>query len=95
MARDFKIIGTSFAFSDDKTDALMEKISAEESDKFLLYADRSKPYHHTMVHQRHHIHNAARSLAKKTGWPICSVRLLCRKGQSSLQMNQPNEKAVK
>ncbi|KAJ5803470.1 uncharacterized protein N7503_005920 [Penicillium pulvis] len=95
MARDFKIIGTSFAFSDEKTDALVKTINAEDCEKLILYADRSKPYHHSMVHQRHHIHNAARSLAKKTRWPVCSVRFLCRKGPSPLQMNHVNEKAVK
>ncbi|KAJ5746599.1 hypothetical protein N7520_011781 [Penicillium odoratum] len=92
IARDFKIIGTSFAFLDGKTDALVEGISAEEMGMLILYADRSKPYHQTMIHRRHHIHSAARVLAKKTLWPACAVRLLCRKGTSPVMMKQLNEK---
>ncbi|KAJ5929036.1 hypothetical protein N7454_006884 [Penicillium verhagenii] len=94
MARDFKIIGTSFAFSDEKTDALGKVVSAEEIKKLILYADRSKPYHHSMVHRRHHIHGAAREQAKKSGWPVCSVRFLCRKGTPPVLMNKLNEKVA-
>lgn len=81
MARSFKIIGTSFAFSDKKTDAVVEKLNSAEREQLHLYADRSKPYHHSLIHRRHHIHGAAQQIAKKSGIPRCSVRLFCRKGR--------------
>ncbi|KAJ6037224.1 hypothetical protein N7540_001503 [Penicillium herquei] len=87
MARNFKIIGTSFAFADDKTDAIAKQLGAEK-EELHLYADRSKPYHHTLIHRRHHIHNAARQLAKKSRWPRCSVSLLCRKGKHPTQLSE-------
>ncbi|KAJ5629942.1 hypothetical protein N7528_003599 [Penicillium herquei] len=87
MARNFKIIGTSFAFADDKTDAIAKQLGTEK-EEYHLYADRSKPYHHSLIHRRHHIHNAARQLAKKSRLPRCSVSLLCRKGKHPTQMSE-------
>ena len=79
VARNFKIIGTSFAFSDEKMNEVVKKLSADEKENLKLFADRSRPYSHSLVHRRHHIRAIARQLAQKNGWPACSVKLLCRK----------------
>lgn len=75
VAKSLKIIGTSFAFSEGKTDFLAEKINSD----FKLYADRSRPY--SLVHRRHHIHHLARQMAKKSRLPACSASILLRKGK--------------
>ncbi|KAJ5678734.1 hypothetical protein N7462_006978 [Penicillium macrosclerotiorum] len=80
LARSFKIIGTSFAFAEDKTDQVAETLSSENSENLKLYADRSKPYHHTLISRRHHIHDMAKYMAKKKKWPACTAGLFCRKG---------------
>lgn len=79
IAREFKIIGTSFAFAEGKTVAVAERLTSEERDTVVLFADRSKPY--SLVHRRHHIHHLAKQMARKSKWPACSVGLLCRKGK--------------
>ncbi|KAJ5586840.1 uncharacterized protein N7459_002605 [Penicillium hispanicum] len=88
MARSFKIIGTSFAFSDEKTDKAVEMLSPEDRKHLRLFADRSKPYSHSLIHRRHHIHDIARQLAKKNRWPAFSVGLLCRKGMPPVHLNE-------
>ncbi|KGO74835.1 Male sterility, NAD-binding [Penicillium italicum] len=79
-ARRFKIIGTSFAFSQERTVRVAEKLSAKEKENLQLFADRSSPY--SLRLRRHHIHRQAVEVAKKKKWPLCSARLLCRKGKS-------------
>lgn len=79
IARNFKIIGTSFAFAEDKTEQAAEKVSPDDMEHLRLFADRSQPY--SLVHRRHHVHHEARQMAKKSKWPVCSVGLLCRKGK--------------
>lgn len=83
MARDFKIIGTSFAFAEDKTDQVAETLSSNELEHLKLYTDRSRPYHHTLIHRRHHIHYLAKEMAKKNRLPVpvCMAGLFCRKGK--------------
>ncbi|KAJ5278834.1 Male sterility NAD-binding [Penicillium angulare] len=90
IARNFKIIGTSFAFADGRTDAVAEQLDSEAREGLHLYADRSKPYHHSLIHRRHHIHNAARQIARKSRLPVCSVGLFCRKGKhpATLQLSE-------
>jgi nucleoside-diphosphate-sugar epimerase len=75
VAKSLKIIGTSFAFSEEKTDLLAEKLNSD----LKLYADRSSPY--SLVHRRHHIHHLARQMAKKSRLPACSANILLRKGK--------------
>ncbi|QQK39689.1 Male sterility, NAD-binding [Penicillium digitatum] len=79
VARRFKIIGTSFAFSQERTLRATEKLSAEEKKNLQLFADRSKPY--SLHLRRHQIHHHAVEVAKKKKWPLCSAGLLCRKGR--------------
>lgn len=88
MARNFKIIGTSFAFADGRTDALAEELDSKVEVDLHLYADRSKPYHHSLIHRRHHIYSAARQIARKSRLPACSVGLFCRKGKHPVQLNE-------
>ncbi|KAJ6119341.1 hypothetical protein N7523_003621 [Penicillium sp. IBT 18751x] len=86
IARNFKIIGTSFAFSEHKTIEAAEKIESKELQHLKLFAKRDKPY--SMAHRRHHIHHVARQMAKKSRWPVCSVGLLTRKGKSSVPFTE-------
>ena len=88
LAKNFKIIGTSFAFAEDKTDALADRLSADEQKQLKLYADRSQPYSHSLIHRRHHIHHVARQLAKKNKLPGFAVGIFCRKGAPPVQLNQ-------
>jgi fatty acyl-CoA reductase len=85
MARKFKIIGTSFAFSEQKTVQVAQKLGASEKENLHLFADRSKPY--SLHLRRHHIHHQAVEVAKKKNWPACSVRLFCRKGKPMARQN--------
>ncbi|KAJ5893413.1 hypothetical protein N7495_005104 [Penicillium taxi] len=87
-AQMFKIIGTSFAFSEKRTEELADKLSEEETEHLKLFADRSKPYSHTLVHRRHHITLVARQIAKKKKLPACLVRLLCRNGKPPIYLNE-------
>ena len=86
IARNFKIIGTSFAFSEDKTIQAAEKIDSKELEHLKLFAKRDQPY--SMAHRRHHINHVARQMAKKSRWPICSVGLLTRKGKSPVPFTE-------
>ncbi|KAJ5246004.1 hypothetical protein N7468_000987 [Penicillium chermesinum] len=86
MAKNFKIIGTSFAFKEGKTDRVAELLGPEQTKRLRLYADRSQPYSHSLVHRRHHIHRMAKQLAKKNKLPAFSVGLLCRKGKPLVQL---------
>ncbi|OQE17496.1 hypothetical protein PENFLA_c024G09104 [Penicillium flavigenum] len=79
MARRFKIIGTSFAFSQERTVKAVEKLGDGEKENLQLFADRSKPY--SLHLRRHHIRHQAIEVAKKKKWPIFSASLLCRKGK--------------
>lgn len=92
LAKNFKIIGTSFAFAEDKTDEIAKKLSAEDLKQLKLYADRSRPYSHSLIHRRHHIHDVARQLVKKTKWPAFAAAIVCRKGTPPVHGNQ---KAIK
>lgn len=92
LAKNFKIIGTSFAFAEDKTDEIAEKLGADELKLLKLYADRSQPYSHSLIHRRHHIHDVARQLVKKSKWPAFAAGIFCRKGSPPVHFNQ---KAVK
>lgn len=82
IAREFKIIGTSFAFAEGKTVDVAARLGAEERDGLNLFADRSEPY--SLVHRRVHIHRLAKQMSRKTKWPAFSVGLLCRKGKVPL-----------
>lgn len=73
VAKSLKIIGTSFAFAEEKTDIIAEKLGSD----LKLYADRSRPY--SLVHRRHHIHHLARQMAKKSRLPACAASVLLRK----------------
>lgn len=92
LAKNFKIIGTSFAFAEDKTDEIAEKLGADELKLLKLYADRSQPYSHSLIHRRHHIHDVARQLVKKSKWPAFAAGIFCRKGSPPVHFNQ---KAIK
>ncbi|KAJ6129958.1 hypothetical protein N7512_002738 [Penicillium capsulatum] len=92
LAKNFKIIGTSFAFSEDRTNEIAEKLSADELKHLKLYADRSQPYAHSLIHRRHHIHDVARQLVKKSKWPAFTAGIFCRKGTPAANFTQ---KAVK
>lgn len=81
IAREFKIIGASFAFADDKTVELAEQLTPETMNSLSLFADRSRPY--SLVHRRHHIHQMAKHMAQKTVWPACTVRFLCHSKRDS------------
>lgn len=87
IAREFKIIGTSFAFAEGKTEAVAERLSSERDD-LALFANRSSPY--SLAHRRHHIHYLAKQMTKGSKLPGCSVGLFCRKGKPPVQ--QINEK---
>jgi hypothetical protein len=80
IARSFKIIGTSFAFAEDKTIQVAKKIDSKEMEHLRLFSKRDQPY--SLAHRRHHINHVARQMAKKGRWPACSVGLLCRKGKA-------------
>lgn len=86
MARKFKIIGTSFAFSEQKTVEAAELLGASEKESFHLFADRSSPY--SLRLRRHHIHHQAVEVAKKKNWPLFSARLLCRKGKPMAHLDR-------
>ena len=86
MARRFKIIGTSFAFSQERTVRAAEKLGDKEKENLQLFADRSKPY--SLNLRRHHIHLQAIEVAKKKKWPLCYARLLCRKGKSVAHLDK-------
>ncbi|KAJ5788564.1 hypothetical protein N7457_003554 [Penicillium paradoxum] len=86
MARQFKIIGTSFAFSQEKTIQAAEKLDHSEKKDLVLFVDRSKPY--SLHLRRHHIHHQAVQVAKKKKWPLCSARLLCRKGKPIAHLHE-------
>ncbi|KAJ5448211.1 hypothetical protein N7445_003032 [Penicillium cf. griseofulvum] len=79
MARRFKIIGTSFAFSQKRTVKVVGMLGAGEKEDLQLFADRSKPY--SLRLRRHYIHQQAVQVAKRNKWPVFSARLLCRKGK--------------
>ncbi|CEJ54125.1 hypothetical protein PMG11_00447 [Penicillium brasilianum] len=83
MARNFKIIGTSFAFAEDKTDQVVEALSSDELEHLKLYTDRSRPYHHSLIHRRHHIHHLAKEMIKKNKMPVplFMTGLFCKKGK--------------
>lgn len=83
VAKSLKIIGTSFAFSEEKTEIVAEKLN---DDTLRLYADRSQPY--SLVHRRHHIHQLARQMAKKSRLPACSAAILLRKGKPPVHSNE-------
>lgn len=83
VAKSLKIIGTSFAFSEEKTEIVAEKLN---DDSLRLYADRSQPY--SLVHRRHHIHQLARQMAKKSRLPACSAAILLRKGKPPVHSNE-------
>ncbi|CAG8939728.1 unnamed protein product [Penicillium salamii] len=86
IARKFKIIGTSFAFSEQKTVEVLEKLGASEKENLHLFTDRSKPY--SLHLRRHHIHHQAVEVARKNKWPLFSARLLCRKGKNVPQIEK-------
>lgn len=86
MARRFKIIGTSFAFSQERTVKAAEKLGAEEKKNLQLFADRSTPY--SLHLRRHHIHHQAVEVAKKKKWPACYARLFCRKGKPAAHLDK-------
>ena len=86
IARNFKIIGTSFAFAEDKTIQAAGNIDSEELEHLKLFAKRDQPY--SLVHRRHHINHVARQMAKKSRWPACSIDLLCRKGKAPVHFNK-------
>lgn len=75
IGKEFKILGTSFAFEDDKTVNLADSLTPHMRNSLRLFADRSLPY--SLIHRRHHIHQMAKHTAGKTVWPACSVRFLC------------------
>ncbi|OQE39356.1 hypothetical protein PENCOP_c007G07424 [Penicillium coprophilum] len=79
IARRFKIIGTSFAFSQERTVKAVEKLGTGERESLQLFADRSNPY--SLRLRRHHIYHQAVQVAKMKKWPLWSVRLFCRKGK--------------
>ncbi|KAJ5085979.1 hypothetical protein N7532_010750 [Penicillium argentinense] len=85
VAKNLKIIGTSFAFSEEKTDLIAEKL---DDRNLKIYADRSQPYHNSLVHRRHHIHNLAREMAKKSRLPACSAGILLRKGKPPVHLDK-------
>jgi hypothetical protein len=96
MARDFKIIGTSFAFAEDKTDQVAETLGSKELEHLKLYTDCSRPYHHTLIHRRHHIHYLAKEMARKNRLPVpvCMAGLFCRKGKPPHKYQTQREKVV-
>jgi hypothetical protein len=85
MARRFKIIGTSFAFSEEKTVLVAEKLGSHKGD-LMLFADRSLPY--SLHLRRHHIHHMAVQHAKTNKWPACYAKVFCRKGKSLTQIDR-------
>jgi hypothetical protein len=86
IARSFKIVGTSFAFAEDKTIQAAKKIDSKEMEHLRLFSKRDQPY--SLAHRRHHINHVARQMAKKSRWPACSVGLLCRKGKAPVHFNE-------
>jgi fatty acyl-CoA reductase len=86
IARNFKIIGTSFAFSEEKTIEVAEKIDSKELEHLKLFAKRDLPY--SLAHRRHHIKHVARQMAKKSRWPACSVGFLTKKGKLSVPFTE-------
>lgn len=80
VAREFKIIGTSFAFAEGKTVDVAARLGVGEREGLNLFADRSEPY--SLVQRRVHIHRLARQMSRKMKWPACSARLLCRRGKA-------------
>ncbi|KAJ5400805.1 hypothetical protein N7465_011294 [Penicillium sp. CMV-2018d] len=86
MARRFKLIGTSFAFSQERTVRAAEKLGDKEKENLQLFADRSKPYYLNL--RRHHIRLQAIEVAKRKKWPLCYARLLCRKGKSVAHLDK-------
>lgn len=88
MAKNFKIIGTSFAFREDKTDQVAKELGPEQTKHLRLYADRSQPYSHSLIHRRHHIRRMAQQMAKKNKMPAFSAGLLCRKGKPFMHLEK-------
>ncbi|CAI7621227.1 unnamed protein product [Penicillium glandicola] len=86
MGRRFKIIGTSFAFSQERTVKVAEKLGAGEKENLQLFADRSKPY--SLHLRRYHIRYQAVQVAKQRKWPLWSARLLCRKGKPVVHLDK-------
>jgi hypothetical protein len=78
IARRFKIIGTSFAFSEEKTAQVAEKLGGRKED-LMLFADRSLLY--SLHLRRHHIHHMAVQHAKTNKWPAFYAKMFCRKGK--------------
>jgi nucleoside-diphosphate-sugar epimerase len=96
IARELKIIGTSFAFAEDKTDQVVETLSSEELGQLKLFTDRSQPYHHSLIHRRHHIHHLAKEMVKrnKLPVPVCMTGLFCRKGKPARHYQTQSEKVT-
>lgn len=86
MARIFKIIGTSFAFKEDKTVKILEKLDEDEKGSLKLFADRSTPY--SLVSRRHHIRHLGVQMAKEKRWPTCLVKLLSRNGRPHAHLGE-------
>ncbi|KAJ5157107.1 Male sterility NAD-binding [Penicillium canariense] len=94
IARNFKIIGTSFAFAEDKSDQVADTLTSDDLEHLNLFADRSRPYHHSLIHRRHHIHHLAKQMAKKNKIPACMAGLFCHKGKPPQHHQIQNEKAT-
>lgn len=94
MARNFKIIGTSFAFAEDKSAQVVDSLSSEELEHLKLFTDRSQPNHHSLVHRRHHIHHLAKEMLKKNKLPVpvFMTVFFCRKGKLPLHYRTQSQK---
>ena len=74
LARIFKIIGTSFHFTEDRTFSLLEKLDAEDNSDLKIFPEIRNEY--SLVERRHHIREVGLQMAKKKKWPACLVKLL-------------------
>ncbi|PWN88015.1 hypothetical protein FA10DRAFT_296884 [Acaromyces ingoldii] len=77
LARIFKIVGTSFDFRQDKTDALARQLPQHELQALKLYMDTSADY--SVASRRRHIRELGIEMAQRKKWPVFLVKLMCRK----------------
>lgn len=77
-ARIYKVLGTSFAFSQERTLELGERLHEKERGDLRLFVPAGEIYSPTS--RRYDIRQMAAAIGKRNKWPRCLVKLLCRKG---------------
>ncbi|OJJ82552.1 uncharacterized protein ASPGLDRAFT_67980 [Aspergillus glaucus CBS 516.65] len=77
-ARIYKVLGASFAFSQERTLELGERLREKGRGDLRLFEPAGEVY--SLTSRRDDIRQMAMAIVKRNKWPKCLVKLLCRKG---------------